>query len=125
MRHPLSKYTALLDINPKRKGDGKMTEEAEGEEKGEEPAKEETIGVGEKEGMTALRKGGNQMKVEKRYALVKFEIDERDLEDAETMSKMIARAENLKKDTRHAAARFLFEQCIAEYRAKDMLKRGA
>lgn len=94
-----------------------MTEET----KEEEEAPEEEVGIK----MTLLRKGGNPMKEEKRYALIKFEIDERDLEDAEVMSKMIAQAENLKKNTRHAAARFLFEQCIAEYRAKDMLKRGA
>lgn len=57
----------------------------------------------------------------KQRLLIKFEIDGKNESDAIKMARIIARAANLKKDTTHYVAKFLFEECLAQYRAENML----
>ena len=76
-------------------------------------------GEGEK---TDAAKRDRQLQIARTRLLIKFEIERRNEEDAIKMARIIARAANLKKNTIHAVAKFLFEQCLAEYRANKMLE---
>lgn len=106
--------------------------EEEDEIKEEEGAPNEPT-VGSEESGEAKTKGkveGGKRKLVKKSTkpthetpklLIKFELDMRNKSDAIKMGRIIGRAANLKKDTIHATAKFLFEQCLAEYRANKML----
>ena len=94
------------------------------EEEGEIEESEEDDESAREKDKKAVAKERNitKQKDEKTKVLVKFEIEKRNEEDAITMARIISRAANLKKESAHAVAKFLFEQCLAEYRANKMLE---
>lgn len=117
------------DIATKEDDDGKPLKEEEEEDdtnkdnKGDSNNMTERVkGVkGEREKRTNVTPKVSRPNTENQRVLVKFEIDKKNEEDAIKMSKIISRAANLKKDSTHYVAKFLFEECIAEYRAANML----
>lgn len=126
-----------------RKGNSKMQQRKEGEADKKEPSeKDEEVyeakderdeegnlnmtervkGIkGKEEIRTNVNVKDNRPHIEKQRLLIKFEIDKKNEGDAIKMARIIARAANLKKDSTHYVAKFLFEECLAEYRSEDML----
>jgi hypothetical protein len=76
---------------------------------------------GKEEKRTNINTKANRSDIKKQRLLIKFEIDKKNEEDAIKMARIIARAANLKKETTHYVAKFLFEECLAEYRSENML----
>lgn len=97
--------------------------ENENEEEGKTIMTERVKGIpGKEENRTNISGKSKRPLTTKQRTLVKFEIEKKNESDAIKMSKIIARAANLKKDTTHYVAKFLFEECLAEYRAGNMLE---
>jgi aspartate oxidase len=97
-------------------------EEDEEDEEDNTDMTEKVKGIpGEKEKRTNITGKARRPITAKQRTLIKFEIDKKNERDAVAMSKIIARAANLKKETTHYVAKFLFEECLAEYRAANML----